>query len=133
LSSAKDWHDGGIDLASLPSEIAVDGERLPRSPTDGYGTFEPGVPWWSMSFAVPMRRLMTENWLRPIARTGRHADEEQPLGARSTRLKPQTTGELFLYVNDAVLGFPGTWSHFYTNNRGTVEVEIRMISEPASY
>lgn len=40
-----------------------------------------------------------------------------PAGARAARA-PRTTGELFLYVNDAVWVF-GDVSIFYRNNSGT--------------
>lgn len=36
-------------------------------------------------------------------------------------------GELFLYVNDAVLAVPPLQGYFYRNNHGTAKVEI----EPA--
>ena len=41
------------------------------------------------------------------------------------------TGELFLYVNDAVLTLPGLVNVFYLNNSGTAKVTVEQIlAEP---
>jgi hypothetical protein len=50
----------------------------------------------------------------------------------------RTEGELFLFVNDAVLAVPGIWSYFYNgmlegqiNNKGSAEITVtRMSSAP---
>lgn len=42
---------------------------------------------------------------------------------------PQTGGELFMFVNDAVLALPGRKDHFYKNNRGTASVTIEQVHE----
>ena len=34
-------------------------------------------------------------------------------------------GELFLFVNDAVIGIPGLYGKFYENNQGSTRVVIR--------
>jgi hypothetical protein len=36
----------------------------------------------------------------------------------------KTSGELFVYVNDVVLAWPGMKDYFYKNNRGTATVEV---------
>jgi hypothetical protein len=33
-------------------------------------------------------------------------------------------GELFLFVNDAVIGLPGLEGTFYSNNAGTADVTV---------
>ena len=33
-------------------------------------------------------------------------------------------GELFLYVNDAVIAFPGLFRLFYDNNHGTAHIRV---------
>jgi hypothetical protein len=45
-----------------------------------------------------------------------------------TEIKARTTGELFLYVNDAVLMFPGRSDQFISNNTGTGSVMVERIS-----
>lgn len=131
-----DWHDGAIDLASLPVRLPS-GEKQPRLPTarlptEGYGTFERTAPMY-MALGIPMLRLGGQNWLKPIARLGIYGHEEYALGPNSTLIEPQRTGELFLYVNDAVLGVPSLWNIFYSNNSGSVMVEIRAIEAPTSF
>ena len=37
------------------------------------------------------------------------------------------TGELFIFVNDAVLGFPGMYDLFYKNNQGEGSVTVRKL------
>jgi uncharacterized protein (DUF2235 family) len=130
FSQPTDWHDGTIDVAELPVRLP-NGETRPRLPTEGYGTFETGVPRYMLA-GVPMLRVAGENWLKPIARLGLYGHEEYPLGPHSTLIEPQRTGELFLYVNDAVIGVPGLWDIFYPNNRGSVTVEIQAIEPPRS-
>lgn len=39
----------------------------------------------------------------------------------------RTTGELFLYVNDAVLAWFGVYDEFFSNNRGTGTVTVERI------
>jgi hypothetical protein len=40
------------------------------------------------------------------------------------------SGELFVFVNDAVIGLPRAWNYFYRNNSGEATVVIRKIREP---
>ena len=44
---------------------------------------------------------------------------------------PQKTGELFFYVNDAVLLWPQSADYFYRNNSGTAQVVISPVLAPA--
>jgi hypothetical protein len=130
FANATDWHDGGIDLAGFPDRLVDDANRL-RLPTEGYSSFERNVPLYIV-FGVPMRRSLGDNWLQPIAQLGPYG-REYSLGPNSTLIEPQRSGELFLYVNDAVWGVPSLWDFFYRNNRGTVKVEIRAIEAPSTY
>ena len=41
--------------------------------------------------------------------------------------EPSSSGELFLYVNDAVLGLPRMAGKFYRNNRGTARVMVSTV------
>lgn len=42
-------------------------------------------------------------------------------------ITPRATGELFLYVNDAVLAIPGQSSFFYDNNTGEGSIEVARL------
>jgi hypothetical protein len=96
---------------------------------------------WPMYLALPFRRWLTEPWLKPIARIGSHSNDEyvlepsRPFAAGETRdhlyteIRARRDGELFLYVNDALVLWPGL--HFYGNNHGKAIVKIAQI-EPAA-
>ena len=47
----------------------------------------------------------------------------------TARVTAKTSGELFIYVNDAVVSWPGKTGYFYQNNRGTAIVSVARIDE----
>jgi hypothetical protein len=83
-----------------------------------------------MVFALPMRRELIRPWFRVVARTGSVGGEESFLDpdpkdhSIDEVLRATRDGELFLFVNDAVLGVPGFEGVFYANNRGSADVTI---------
>ncbi|MBI2494620.1 MAG: hypothetical protein HYV94_21330, partial [Candidatus Rokubacteria bacterium] len=81
-----------------------------------------------LAFA-PFKRSFGREWFQPIARIGRYGKDPYSLGAPS--LRARTAGELFLFVNDAVVGVPGLWSVLYGNNTGSATVTIRRIDGTA--
>lgn len=84
-----------------------------------------------MTLAAPLRREWFRPWFRVVARFGGSGGEEAFLDpdlndvhivnevVRATR-----DGELFLFVNDAVIGIPGLFGVFYHNNSGSAKVKI---------
>jgi len=46
-----------------------------------------------------------------------------------TEITAQDTGELFFYVNDAVLPLLGISELFYGNNRGTAKVRVTRLQD----
>jgi hypothetical protein len=84
--------------------------------------------------ALPFRRVLTADWFVPVARVGRTGaeyhlfalvdqaeqktmqEQERKYDQAVAEITPKRTGELFLFVNDAVLPF--NWDYFYENNRG---------------
>ncbi len=117
------WSDG---------PIAVDDLR-------GFGT-----PVSPMVLGLPFRRWLSQPWFRPIARIGWKGTDEYALLPRPSatpgeddsaavrrlvsNVRARTTGELFLYVNDAVVELPGLRSRFYRNNAGTARVTVELLS-----
>jgi uncharacterized protein (DUF2235 family) len=93
---------------------------------------------WKMWFGLPMRRLVTENWFQIVVRVGSQGLDEQVL---TTEIVPSAdaaapavfagtftakdSGEVFLFVNDAVIGLPGLMNIFYANNAGEARVTIQ--------
>jgi hypothetical protein len=83
-----------------------------------------------MVLELPMRRELIRPWFRLVARTGAVGGEESFLDpdpkdhSIDEVMRATRDGELFLFVNDVVLGIPGLEGVFYSNNRGTADVTI---------
>jgi hypothetical protein len=104
----------------------------------GLGGFEPRdihsrLKRAIVAFSFPMRRTLDRPFFSLIARIGAIGNEEDFLVPDSPhsrllydRIKPSRDGELFLYVNDAILAIPGLSDFFYRNNKGTAEVQVRQ-------
>jgi len=97
-----------------------------------------------MRFATPLRREITLPWLTPVARIGHRGADLYPLApipslpiepdltVLDTEFVARSTGELFLYVNDAI-GPPGWSGVYYANNTGTATVRVtRKDGAPAT-
>jgi hypothetical protein len=93
----------------------------------------PGLfPKLLMVAAIPLRRELTRPWFRIVARFGSKGGEETFLdpdpdskdGSIAEVIQATRDGELYLFVNDAVVGIPGLYDYFYGNNHGTAEVTI---------
>ena len=106
----------------------------------GVGGFGVGRMTPFMYPGLLFRRLLAEPWFKPIARIGAHGNDEYPLNPGdlsspdegSTKLVADITarrsGELFLFVNDAVLPVPNSWQYFYNNNHGTATVSVEPVT-----
>ena len=79
----------------------------------------------AMVLALPMRRELIRPWFRMVARTGSVGGEESFLDpdpkdhSIDEVMRATRDEELFLFVNDAVLGVPGLEGVFYPNNVGS--------------
>jgi hypothetical protein len=97
-----------------------------------------------MVLAFPFRREFAEPWFKPIARIGLSGRNDYPLdpacqypldsmkgqtGANTviTEINARSTGELFLFVNDAALPVPNAWQTFYANNKGTANITVECL------
>jgi hypothetical protein len=80
---------------------------------------------------VPLRRELFEDWFTIAVRYGGIGGEEAFYYPDSTDpviefpLVPTRDGELFVFVNDAVLGIPGAYGLFYRDNAGTAEISLK--------
>lgn len=93
---------------------------------------------WPMYFGLPFRRVVFSSWFAPVLRVGSKGGEEhvldfRPLGPGQpnlyeARFRPRSDGEAFLFVNDAVWGWPGIHDHFYANNAGTASIKIEHLN-----
>jgi uncharacterized protein (DUF2235 family) len=91
----------------------------------------------ALGLGTGLRRWWTQNWFKPIARLGSLGNDEYVLdavpGSRSSsnqlvaEIKARRDGELFIYVNDAVLMLPGLRDYFYGNNHGTGSLTVERL------
>jgi uncharacterized protein (DUF2235 family) len=131
ITQPDDWRDraqavdlGGFEIGELPDV----GTRL------------------RLFAGLPLRRMLYRPWFRPIARIGAVGADEYPLDPDTrpvpsdrmpaaadagnelvAEINARRTGELFLYVNDAVLGVPPFAGAFYGNNGGRAQVEVARL------
>ncbi|SNT53087.1 Uncharacterized protein, PA2063/DUF2235 family [Tardiphaga sp. OK246] len=114
----------------------------------GYSTFRnpPGTPripagtqltWGETIWHIlksPLRRYYFQPWFQPIARygsLGNEVDFLEPDPDRSVKriseyVTPKVTGELFFYLNDAVLALPRRFQWFYNDNKGCIAFFIKQ-------
>lgn len=89
-----------------------------------------------------LQRHFSEPWFKPMARIGETGQDVYALSPPSGQ-PPATTqleaeivarrdGELFLYLNDAVLPGLKNWQYFYANNQGDATVQIKELPEKES-
>ena len=115
----------------------------------GIETGPRGFGWnkmiWPMQLGVPIRRLLASNWFATIIRIGnsgfgeivlRYDRKEQPpcqcpsTTSYTATFKAQKTGEVFVYVNDAVIGIPRYFDRFYTlNNKGKADLTLQLLED----
>ncbi len=105
------WHDGR-------HPATADGFSRPRSS-------------WALLPWVPYRRHVAEPWLKLMGRVGA-GGEAFAIGSGPLRYEAKSDGELFLYVNDAVLGLSGdgrTLPYRWSGGRnvGTAIVRVRPV------
>ena len=90
---------------------------------------------WPMYPGLLFRRHIRQPWFKPIARIGAQGRDEYPLdlmkpvggpasGPFTAEITARRSGELFLFVNDAILPLPKGWQFFYNNNQGEAKVEV---------
>lgn len=114
LVPTPDWSDGGIAV------------KAGASPLPSAGWFK-SILFYA---AVPLRRELFEDWFEVVFRYGRTGGEEAFYLYDPTdplirfNMTPTRDGELFIFVNDAVIGLPGLYDRFYRNNRGSARITV---------
>ena len=109
---------------------------------EGFG-FEKMRPM--MWLGVPIRRLLASNWFATVVRVGNEGFGELVLSyerkqsppcqcpsttSYSATFKARKSGEVFVYVNDSVVGIPGYFDAFYrSNNKGKAELTLQLLDE----
>jgi hypothetical protein len=86
-------------------------------------------------FAIPFRRIIIEPWFRPMAKVVSADGSSLIYPLVMSRIdatpdtyvayfEPQVSGRVFLFVNDALAGFPGLSASWYRHNHGAATVRI---------
>ena len=111
---------------------------------DLLGNMEDHKPWIAIP-AWPSKRYVWENYYKPVARIRTHAPRQPgqdeyilnpTFGSSKKRydclvsdFTAQSTGELFLFVNDAIIyAQPDAIKGTYKNNSGTAEVYVKRVA-----
>jgi hypothetical protein len=115
IKPGEDWTDNGIAV-----------------PLGGFSAANP--PTWYhrilLAMVVPLRRETTQDWFHVVLRYGRVGGEEDFIEPDpddynlESPIKPKRSGEVFVFVNDAVVGIPGLYNLFYRGNKGTATLTI---------
>ena len=83
-----------------------------------------------LAMVVPLRRETTQDWFHVVLRYGSVGGEEDFIEPDpddynlEATIKPKRSGEVFVFVNDAVVGIPGLYDLFYRRNKGTATLTI---------
>lgn len=115
IKPVQDWTDDGIPVP--------------------LGGFSPGHPpsWYhrlKLAAFVPLRRETTQDWFHVVLRYGRVGGEETFIlpdpddPYLQAPIRATRDGELFIFVNDAVIGIPGLYDSFYRNNGGAADLVV---------
>ncbi|MET0968423.1 MAG: DUF2235 domain-containing protein [Tardiphaga sp.] len=102
-------------------------------PVGGFSSMEP--PRWYhrvlLSLAIPLRRELYQDWFRIVLRYGSVGGEETFYDPDlrdniiQFPIRPTRSGELFVFVNDAVIGLPWIYNLPSWGNGGTAVLTIK--------
>jgi hypothetical protein len=82
---------------------------------------------FAFKWAWPLKRILRANWFTVILRVGSTAGEYHVVDKTGFQFTPRRSGQLFLFVNDAVVPLPG-WASVYENNTGgPARVTVRKV------
>jgi uncharacterized protein (DUF2235 family) len=122
----------GHYLITFDSTDSFYDDNIPAA--KGFYSTDPPSLWQKavMVSGVPLRRELIRPWFRIVARIGGKGGEESFLDPDLTdehwineNITATRDGELFLFVNDAVIAIPGLYDYFYRNNKGSAKVTIK--------
>src|SRR5262245_8865208 len=116
IKPAEPWSDDGIPVPP--------GGFSPANPPSWYHRIR-------LALTVPLRRETTQDWFHVVLRYGSVGGEETFIEPDpddyqiEAPIRPTRDGELFVFVNDAVIGIPGLYDHFYRNNGGSADLVVK--------
>jgi uncharacterized protein (DUF2235 family) len=132
------WASGVVLTEDVTYRVTI---TIDHPPSWGDTEAETGVGGYRSSRThygrLPFRRYLGQAWYKPIARIGERGGDEYVLEPADilnksraattlvSNIKARRSGELFLFVNDAVWPVPSHWQIFYGDNWGSASVEVR--------
>ena len=127
LTVTKPWADDTIDTNPM-----------------GFGSER--APLLMRLFGTPLRRSLDDRWFQPVVRIVTSAGTAQSLPLEMRRFdgqdypsyaaefKAPLTGDLYIYVNDALIGWPHFGWDFYSNNHGEAAIAVEKLqSSPLKF
>lgn len=93
-------------------------------------------PWDSLKLpfpvALPLRRHLSLPWFVLTAQVGLEAGDTFPMNKDTFTFQAQSSGPMYLYVNDAINRFQSKnsnkkWDFFYKNNEGTASMLVTKL------
>lgn len=122
-----------VTITPSPADSWLDGD-YPTNPSGYRIADRSGWDRLSAFLATPLRRDYFRRWFTVIARIGPRGGYEDFLDPtrdgtdyRGTTARLKTDGELFLYVNDAVLALPLVYGTFYKSHHGTAHIRVQKV------
>jgi uncharacterized protein (DUF2235 family) len=126
-----------VTIKPNPSGKWFNGVTRIGTPVGGFSAKE--QPTWYervyLSLFVPLRRELLQDWFRIMVRYGNVGGEEKayvpdlyddtiqfPI---TPTIEPKHQQELFIFVNDAVIGIPGLYDLLYRNNGGSASMIVQ--------
>lgn len=96
--------------------------------------FEKPLDGWKFPFTIafPLKRNLTLPWFALTAQVGLEEGDIFPINRENFTFKAQSSGPLYLYVNDAINILknpkqPADWDKFYKNNQGTASILVTKV------
>jgi uncharacterized protein (DUF2235 family) len=131
------WEDGHKFNVADPEKA----KGIETGP-DGFGYEKMRPLMW---LGLPIRRLLASNWFAATLRIGNTGFGEvvpsyerkvsppclcPSITSYTAKFKARRSGELFVYVNDSVIGIPGYFDVFYKpNNKGKADLTLQVLDE----
>ena len=130
-------HRARYHITIQPGTTWLNGFARIGTPVGGFSAKD-SPAWYEriyLSLFLPLRRELFKDWFRIVLRFGHVGGEEafyEPdpyddtiqFNIRPT-IAPNGKEELFVFVNDAVIGIPRLYDLFYRNNRGTAYLTVK--------
>ena len=130
-------HRGRYYVTIQPGEPWFNGVARIGTPVGGFSAKDRPA-WYEriyLSLFLPLRRELSKDWFRIVLRFGHVGGEESSYEPDpyddviqfniAPTIAPDRQEELFIFVNDAVIGLPRLYDLLYRNNRGTAYLTVK--------